>query len=955
MACPSEAELLGYLREPAGHAFVRDHVGNCEGCEQLLVAFAELSASHSPALARGSDSHAVIDVGSAETVDASDAPKPHDERIPVEGDVLGRYVLEGPLGRGAMGVVFAAHDPKLERRVALKLLLGRERSAIEEARVLLEARAAARVHDAHLVSVYDVGTWNGRVFLAMELIDGPTLTRWLAEKRELPAIIDVFADVARGLVAAHRAGLVHCDIKPDNILIGASGAKLSDFGLAMTADDTVGGMRGTPIYMAPEALRGEIPTAASDQYSLAASLYEAVTKQRIELRVDAKKDRTPRPIEAKQLAGTPRWLAKLLERGLAHDPAQRFASVADLLAALVRGDTRRRRMIGAASALAVVAATSFAYAATRTQAEDPCPAPRAELGRVWNPVAMSAVVTALGPDGATAAQRLDTYGAAWIDSSVAVCRDTRVSHRYSDSVLDLRTRCLDRARSRLGALADQLSTKTPADQAFGAIDNLPPLATCDNVAALSTTTPDVSLAVRAQQVTWDSVLAVAETMIDLRRPEAALVQVQAIDATGDKDIAAQAQYLAGLALGQLDRVKDAAEAYERAYEDARASANESLEVKIALEMASLLDREPATRADAKGWIGRGRAVAERLDSPTLLSLLAEREGSLAYSSNDYPAAVAAFTRTLELQAKTGTTGMPRALVRSSLALALNKTGKSDLARDMIKQAMAELTAARGDTHPALITMWNTLGSIELSVGNVTAARDALTEARRRAALSKGETDRIVIALDVNLASLALRAEDLVAAKAGYQRAIDALERTDRKGSASWRTARQGLAQLAEHADDYATAQAILEDLLAQRLADKQQEPAAVAGLRTDLASAMMAHHQEKEADEQMRLARATYVEVYGANSPKVARVDLQRVGFATAMKDYGNALKIVAPYLARTDLPPNVLAEVNWRAARATTDKPRAKKLATTALQLAKDTGDTGFVAEINTWLAQQG
>ncbi|HEY4177478.1 MAG TPA: serine/threonine-protein kinase, partial [Kofleriaceae bacterium] len=831
MACPSEADLLAYLREPTAHAHVRQHVGDCDSCEHLLVAFGELSASHSPALARGSDAHAVVDVGSAKTIDATSADATaSDELLPSAGDELGRYVIEGPLGRGAMGVVLAARDPKLDRRVAVKLLLARGRSAIEEARVLLEARAAARVHDAHLVSVYDVGTWNGRVFLAMELIDGPTLTRWLTEKRELPAIVDAFTDVAHGLVAAHRAGLVHCDVKPDNILIGPSGAKLSDFGLAMTPDDTAAGMRGTPIYMAPEVLRGELPTAASDQYSLCASLYEAATGRRIELRLDANKDRVPHPVDAKQLSDVPRWLRRIIERGLAHDPQRRFASVHEVLSALERGDVRRRRIVIAASAMTLAAAASVAFAATRTRAEDPCPAPRAELAHAWNPAASSAIVTALGPDGAAVATRLDTYGAAWIASSVAVCHDTRVAHRYSDTVLDLRTRCLDRARAHLGALSDQLGTKskTTGDQALSAIDNLPTLTSCDDVTTLSMTTPPSSLAARAQQATWDTVLAVAFTMIDLRRPEEALVQVQAIQPAGNKKIEADQQYITGLALAQLDKLKPAAEAYERAYEAARAAPNEKIEVSAALEMSSLLDREPATRAEAKGWIGRGRAVAERLDDPSLLARVSEREGSLAYTSNDYPTAVAAFTKTLELETKLGPPGLRTALVRSSLALALNKTGKTDLARDTLKQAMAELTAARGDSHPSLVSMWNNLGNIEIGVGNVKLARDAFTEARRRAALSKGESDRTVIALDVNLATLAMRADDLVAAKAGFQRAIDALEKTDRKGSATWRVARQGLAQVAQQEDDFATSRSITEDLITERLGDKQPDLAVIA-------------------------------------------------------------------------------------------------------------------------------
>ncbi|HEY4175753.1 MAG TPA: hypothetical protein VGM90_02925, partial [Kofleriaceae bacterium] len=136
---------------------------------------------------------------------------------------------------------------------------------------------------------------------------------------------------------------------------------------------------------------------------------------------------------------------------------------------------------------------------------------------------------------------------------------------------------------------------------------------------------------------------------------------------------------------------------------------------------------------------------------------------------------------------------------------------------------------------------------------------------------------------------------------------------------------------------------------------KQPDLAVIASLRSDLAAALMGQHHEKEAEEQLSLARAVYVTVYGEKSSKTIRIDLQRAGFATAVGDNARAEKILAPFLAMTDLSPNERADVNWRAARASKDKQRARTYATTALQLAKDTGDTAFVAEINDWLEKQG
>jgi tRNA A-37 threonylcarbamoyl transferase component Bud32/tetratricopeptide (TPR) repeat protein len=952
VGCPNEVELLGYLRAGgAQHSELSDHVTACGSCEGLLVAFAELSASRGP----------------ASTIDESTPAD--DDRLPTPGELLGRYQLDSTLGRGAMGVVYLADDPKLDRRVALKLVLQRQRSSIEEARVLLEARAAARVQDPHLVGVYDVGAWNGRVFLAMEYVDGPTLTRWLAQgQRSVDAIVDVFVDVARGLVAAHQAGLVHCDVKPDNILIGSGGAKLGDFGLAVGPDHAGAiGLRGTPLYMAPELIRGAPPSAASDQFALCVSLLEAIAGARPDHPVD---DRHPPSRPARM----PRWLFRIVARGLSTDPARRFASVADVVAVLERhrhGRRRRGFLIGAAVAAAgtIAAAATFAWVlANRGSDQDPCPAPRAELAQVWNAERGRDLNAALGPSaGPRARQRLDAYGAAWIDASVSACRATRVDGRYSEAVLDRRTQCLVRARSRLGALVDLLRDRkaSPSEHAVSAIDNLPELAACEDIAALAPAGPSAP-ALRAQLAIATSMLDVAMELIDLRRADAALAQLRASHAsivsvpTGTtgadgRRLEAEEHYLTGIALAQLERRDEAVEAFERAYQAARAAASERLEVTIALELAGMLDREPATRPTARTWLDRGRAVAERLDDTGLTALVAEREGSLAFASNDYAAAARAFRVAVDLRhGLHGDSDLRTALVRSSLASALNKTGMFDEARGEFRRAMTGLVAARGDAHPSLLTMWNGLGNLEMAVGNISAAREAFVEARRRAVLARGESHGTVIALDINLASIARRQGDLEQARAGYQRAVDALEKTGRRGSATWRAARQGLAQIALERRDFATGRPLIEALIAERLADKVPEPAALASLRIDLATALTGQGHGAEAEAELAAVRSAYVTAFGERHPKIARVDLQRAANAIASRDTARAERIAAPYMDRDDLPTDIRADARWLLAKllAPTAPMRARQLATAAAQLARDAGDRTLADEITSWLA---
>src|SRR5262249_7043587 len=186
---------------------------------------------------------------------------------PVRGASLGRFVVLGSLGAGGMGVVLSAYDPHLDRRVALKLIRG-EREDPMRAAILREAQAMARVRHPNLVTRHEVGFIDEWGYVIMEEVAGRTLRDWLAEKdRPWREVLDVLVPAGAGLAAAHAAGIVHRDFKPENVLLGDDGrARVSDFGLAVAgpAKDARG---GTPAYMAPEQLGGETVDARADQYA----------------------------------------------------------------------------------------------------------------------------------------------------------------------------------------------------------------------------------------------------------------------------------------------------------------------------------------------------------------------------------------------------------------------------------------------------------------------------------------------------------------------------------------------------------------------------------------------------------------------------------------------------------------------------------------------------------------
>ncbi len=240
-----------------------------------------------------------------------------------EGAQVGRYVLGARLGSGAMGVVWAAHDPQLDRKVALKILRRSVRGPAGSeaaARAAREARALARLVHPNIVAVHDGGLDGETLYVVMEYVDGVTLRAYLAaERRSFDTIVDVFVQAGAGLAAAHDAGLVHRDFKPDNVLVGHDGrVRVADFGLAQiagTADtpDVV----GTPGFMAPEQLdRGDVDQRA-DQFAFAVSWWAAAYE--IAPFSGATLAERRASIEAGPRVGdrgVPRWLHAILPAGI---------------------------------------------------------------------------------------------------------------------------------------------------------------------------------------------------------------------------------------------------------------------------------------------------------------------------------------------------------------------------------------------------------------------------------------------------------------------------------------------------------------------------------------------------------------------------------------------------------------------------------------------------------------
>jgi tetratricopeptide (TPR) repeat protein/predicted Ser/Thr protein kinase len=444
---------------------------------------------------------------------------------------IGRFVVLKRIGEGGMGVVYAAFDPELDRKIAIKLL--HPETAVDDspdqgaARLVREAQALARVSHPNVVQIYEIGTHGEQVFVAMEFVEGETLADWLAAhpERTWREVLEKFIPAGRGLAAAHAKKLIHRDFKPANVLVADNGqVRVLDFGLArrvragstsasstsssphprssasnLNLTITRAGVRvGTPAYMAPEQHMGASLDARTDQFSFCVALYEGLYRERpfggstltqLSDNVTEGKLRRP-PKDAK----VPDWLRRIVVRGLKPDTDDRWASMEVLLEELGHDpNARRRRLFAVAGAAMILAGgTTFGYYA-REEGRAACAGAENQLAGVWDKGRKEVVRKALMKTGAPIAGEtwnrvsalVDAYTTQWVAQRVATC-ETHQRGEQSDHMLDLRMRCLD---ERLDAVRAHVEVLSNADEtvvagAITAAAQLPTLAACEDTEAL---------------------------------------------------------------------------------------------------------------------------------------------------------------------------------------------------------------------------------------------------------------------------------------------------------------------------------------------------------------------------------------------------------------------------------------------------------------------------------------
>jgi tetratricopeptide (TPR) repeat protein/predicted Ser/Thr protein kinase len=938
-------------------------------------------------------------------------PGPRDSRAEALdcGAAVGRYVILDRIGSGGMGVVYAAYDPELDRRVALKLLRpDRFTHEAGRSRLLREAQALARLTHPNVVAVHDAGTFGDRVFVAMELVEGETLRQWLeAGTRSWREALDHLLPAGRGLAAAHAAGLVHRDFKPENVLLGRDGrVRVVDFGLAKALADAAemppedaaetgsggeplspltewGVVLGTPAYMAPEQLRGIAADARSDQFSFCVALYEALYGQR------PFAGQGPREIAEAVLRGEPReapagsrvpgWLREVVYRGLKADPRERYPSMDDLLQDLERDPSAvRRRWLLAAAIVLVAGAVFGTLGYVQARRSQLCGGAGERLAAVWSAERKQAVHEAFRATRLPFAENawgvvergLDGYLRDWASMRREACEATRVRVEQSEDLLDRRMFCLDQRLDEVGALAATLvrADAQVVEKAAQAVGGLEPLSRCaDRHALKARVPPPADPRLRARVVALQRDLARAGAL----RAEGKYAEALAI-AQGVQRQAADLPYLPlrGQALYQLGDLQERTGEFAPAEKTLRAAvaageaaADDEVKVRAAIALLFVVGNDLARFDHGHEWGQLAAATVQRLGgSGELRAELANQLGVVYEAEGKYAESVRSYQEALDLRRRiAGDRDPTLAAWTSNSGVPLYRLGRYAEARERFSQALKVEEAVLGPQHPEVSGTLNRIGNTLYAQGRYPEAEPYLRRALKIREAVFGPNHRLVADSLSNVANLLDDTGRPEAALPYALRSLAARRRVFGENHPDVAASLENTGILYTHLRRWDDSVSYLKQALEVRLKAEGPDHPRVAQTLHNLGDTF--DKQERFAEALVYFQRALAIEekTLGRDHPDVAAdlttiADIERrQGRAReALPSLERALKIVEAQelqpgiTARTHF---VLAQTLWEGGG---DRERAFRLAVKARDELRPIADAeaDLLAEVVAWIA---
>ena len=939
-ACLTDDDIAGLVAgamDERRQAEAEAHLDVCPVCFELVGEFGRVFASVSRIAAEAS-------VGSREeaSLEPDVGAKQRDLSLVLqavlEGHRLGPYRVDRLIGWGGAAVVYAGHDERLDRAVALKIIAA---EGVSTETVKQEARIVAQLDHPNVVAVYDVLVSGGRVVIVMELVDGGTLRTWQRDASRAQ-ILAMYAQAGAGLVSAHGAGLVHRDFKPDNVLVGTDGrARVGDFGLAATIvretaeDDAPKMIVGTPSYMSPEQRRGEAVDARSDQFAFCTALLEALTGAR----------------DHEALEQLPPRLRPVLRRGLEADAADRFATMGALLDALEqpRGRSRWWLAAGAATAAAIVVIASRPDAVG-----DPCDGVDEPGTSLWTAArrhALSDRFATVDPALGTSTwdrveTKLDRWFDAWGSSRIEACRAARDPDDAAAG--ERRRQCLHAALREAEAWIDVLDG-VEADGVLQAVQGTEALgdpASCEQPRDDEVDEPDALLASRAARRVGD---------YD-RAYELANGALTAGDISEERTVASL-RYELAISAAHRGRLTEAANAYTEAYWNAASAGDSKLMVQTAAALAHHFAARESKPDEAEPWLTHARAAAAREDDPLLQADVIATEASLATVRGDHLAAAKALEQALALRVEAGAEATAVARLRNNLAVTLHRAGQHERAIAVGSQSTAELEGALGPDHPLVATGYNLRGN---ALGGLLRYEDSLAEYRhalaiREARLGPDHPDTAATVSNIAQAYNKLHRPEAIT---WYRRAVETMRRREDANPLNLAVMLSNLAGVHSGRKEYAEAKPLVDEALEILVDSLGPEHPVTATIGANAASLHSRLGDYAWADAQCSSSLAALEAKFGPEHPRLVgpltncgEHDVRTGALERARERLGRARAMVNAAPEQFDR--NWHGTIAFALAKAAADPDEARALAEEALlQLAGAPPDhAADIAEVADWL----
>lgn len=885
------------------------------------------------------------------------------------GARVGRYMVLETIGRGGMGVVYAAFDTQLERKVAIKLVRstpGGGRSASAQARLLREAQVMAKLRHPNVVAVHDVGAFRDGIFLAMELVEGETLAAWLTTTRALAEKLRVLREAGRGLAAAHAAGLVHRDFKEANVLLSNDGRVLvTDFGVARAdaeAEATTraeggaapseeritetGALLGTIGYMAPEHLIGDPVDHRADQFSFSVAAYAVLYgKKPFPTRdVETYLRALYQPLPARpEGARVPAWVDRVIVRGLSSDPKARFSSMDALLVELGRDPSRarRRRVAGVAAvvvAALVVAGGERAWRAARARDAAVCSGADGEIARIWNADVAAKSERAFLASGAPFAPAMwpraraavDDYAKRWSAARTATCAATNVAHTQPTALETLRVACLEERRQQLATLAHLLveADAKIVENSVKAATQLSRLEDCDDVRALTSVAPlpgdpdtRAAIARARDDVAAAQVRSNAGQYAEARDAMAGLVE--RARTLGYDPLTAEALVIFGQSQAGLGDWSAAAESHKAALLLAERARAEDVAVRAAIGVVNAL-AETGPFAQADVWLDVAEALVARAGDRAAQASWGATAAWLRYREGRY--ADAATLARAAVSVSDAEPRMPPAsritlYQRASAALAFG--GAPDEGIALLRRADEIIVREYADTSPKRIGILTNTAVALLQARRFDEALRAAEEGIRVAEASGSNAGHLYGRLELNYADALQELGRNAEALAAYDRALASL--VNNASTAKVRadledgrgTALLGLGRASDAAAAFTRALALYEETYG-----KEHPQVAIALMHRGEAALLAGDTRAAVADLERALARD---EAHAIGEGATGAVSRGRLRFTLA----------------------RALAKAGARGAR-------TRKLAIDARRMFEEGGEGAAAKEVEAWLAAE-